>query len=55
MYRRLGRFRRRLVWARVCALVVIVRFVPKKVPKYLRLKWEQVQGESHSMARERSA
>jgi glycosyltransferase involved in cell wall biosynthesis len=54
VYRPLGRFRR-LVLGALCGLTVIVRFIPKKVPKYLRLKWEQVQGESHSMARERSA
>lgn len=54
VYRPLGRLRR-VCLGLLCAFVVIVRFVPEKVPKYLRLKWEQVQGETHSMARKRSA
>jgi glycosyltransferase involved in cell wall biosynthesis len=54
VYRSLGRVRRRILGA-MCAMVVIVRLIPGKVPKYLRLKGEQFRGESHPMAREQSA
>jgi glycosyltransferase involved in cell wall biosynthesis len=54
VYRALGRFRR-IVLGGLCGFVVIARFIPKKAPKYLRLKWGQLMGESHSMAKERSA
>ncbi|MGZ4688556.1 MAG: glycosyltransferase family 2 protein [Acidimicrobiia bacterium] len=53
VYRPLGRFRRLAVGG-MCAVIVFVRFVPRKVPKYLRLKWEQIRGESQRMERERS-